>query len=229
MRLLVCNSRYLEQYTLEHDHLVPPVRVINNGIAVEEYQLPDPDAEQFRVAMIANIRPYKRHDIFLRAFARTLESLPDAAAVIAGDGDPSPLLELCTELGISREVSFVGRVEDVRAVLRRCHVVCLTSQHEGFPNALLEGLAAGKPVVATKVGGIPELVRHGQEGLLTSMDPADVAAALVRLGSDEQLRGQMSRAAVIRAREYPWSRVVHETERAYRDAIAWARGRPCVA
>lgn len=227
IRLLLCNSRYLERYTVDHDHLVPPLRVIYNGIAVDEYLVPDPEVEPFRVAMIANVRPYKRHDIFLRAFAEVLKSLPDASAVIAGDGDLSPLRQLCTRLGISRHVNFVGHVDDVRMVLRDCHIACLTSQHEGFPNALLEALASGRPVVATKVGGIPELVRHGQEGLLTTMDPADVAAALVELGSDRELRGRMSRVAVTRASEFPWSQVVNETERAYLDAIAWARGRPC--
>ena len=88
---------------------------------------------------------------------------------------------LAAELGLGGSVEFAGLLEDPRAAIGRAHVVCLTSDSEGFPNALLEAMAMGRPVVATSVGGIPELVRDGVDGILTDASVDDVARGLERL------------------------------------------------
>jgi glycosyltransferase involved in cell wall biosynthesis len=103
------------------------------------------------------------------------------------------------------------------------HVVALTSDHEGFPNALLEAMAQGRPVVATRVGGIPELVRDGVDGHLASLDPADIAARLSTLLTNATRRKQMGRAARERAETFTWDRLVSETEDVYRVVLARRR------
>lgn len=149
-----------------------------------------PPATRPTVAVVANLKSYKRQELFLQAFKLVTRELPDAQALLIGEGPDRPkLTALVSRLAIERNVSFVGQVVDTRPYVAKSHVVCLTSRHEGFPNALLEGMAMGRPVVATRVGGIPELVREGVDGLLASADPDALAGAMFALLSDEQLRG----------------------------------------
>src|SRR5439155_27342256 len=120
-------------------------------------------------------------------------------------------------------VTFAGQVPDTRPLVRAAHVVVLTSAHEGFPNVLLEGMAMGRPVVATGVGGIPELVRDGVDGLLTAQDPPAIAAALRAVLTDPARLRAMASCAADRARQFGWDRLVEQTEALYRE-VAWGPG-----
>jgi glycosyltransferase involved in cell wall biosynthesis len=198
--------------------------VIHNGIDLDAFPVaPMPPLEDPTVAVVANLHPYKRVDRFLRAFRDVLRELPAARARIAGDGaERIGLLGLASDLGVAERVAFEGAVEDPRAVVGASHVVALTSEHEGFPNALLEAMAQGRPVVATRVGGVPELVRDGQDGLL--VEPEGLAPALLRLLRDREARARMGASGRERAAAFGWARVVRETEDVYRDVLA-RRGR----
>jgi glycosyltransferase involved in cell wall biosynthesis len=99
----------------------------------------------------------------------------------------------------------------------------MTSDHEGFPNALLEAMSQGRPVVATRVGGVPELVRDGEDGFLTSGDPVEIAARLRSLLTDRAMRERMARSARGRAGTFTWERAVRETEAVYREVLARRR------
>lgn len=219
--VMLCNSRYLAEYTREEDLWAPPIKVIHNGIDLGVFQpAPMPVPDPPTVAVVANLIGYKRHDDFLRAFQRVTRELPGARAWLVGDGDErAQLAALASRLAIDENVRFVGQVTDTRPYVSRSHLVCLTSLHEGFPNALLEGMAMGRPVVATRVGGIPELVRDGVEGFLVPRDPQAMAGAMLALLRDEELRARMGRDARLRATEFGWDRVVRETEGVYRTLL----------
>src|SRR5205823_745017 len=136
--------------------------------------------------------------------------LPDVRFVWCGDGAYRPTLERrAAELGVADRVIFLGKRPDVPAILTTANVVCHPSHAEGLPNALLEAAAAAKPMVATRVGGIPELVRDGESGFLVPpRDPPALTRALrVVLSNPERASamGQAARAQV--EREFTLSRM----------------------
>ena len=218
--VLICNARYWAELAEREDRWPPRTRVIHNAVDLGEFpeapMPPDPPS----VVVVANLHAAKRLDVFLRAFERLRAELPEARATIAGDGPERGRLEaLTSRLGLSGAVTFAGRVADPQPLLAAAHVTALTSEHEGFPNALLEAMATGRPVVATGVGGVPELVRDRVDGFLTSRDPDEVARRLLDLLADADLRGTMGRAARERAGEFGWERLVEETEAVYGEVL----------
>ncbi len=223
--VLICNARYWAERAERQDRWTPPTRVIHNGIDLEEFApAPMPPDDEPHVAVVANLHPYKRLDAFLRAFVLLLADVPDARATLAGDGaERIRLVRLAAELGLGERVTFAGQVPDPRPVVDSSHLVALTSEHEGFPNALLEAMALGRPVVSTNVGGVPELVRDGEDGFLTSADPVEIAARMRTLLLDAAIRDRMARSARERAGLFTWDRVVTQTEDVYREVLARRR------
>ena len=218
--LLICNARYLKDHATRHERSVPPSRVVYPGVDVERFApVPQPPWDPPTVAVIANLHPIKRHDRFLRAFACVSERVPAARAIIVGGGpQETSLRALTSELGLERSVEFVGLLDDPRTAVARAHLVCLTSQSEGFPNALLEGMCMGRPVVATRVGGVPELVRNGIDGFVTDPSVEGIAEALQRLLGDRELTADMGARAAERAREFRLPLMVEGIEAVYRMA-----------
>jgi glycosyltransferase involved in cell wall biosynthesis len=200
--------------------------VIPNAIDPNEFPVaPMPPDVPPIVGVVANLHPYKRHDLFLRTLKIVAGRLPTVRAVFVGDGVARPRLEqLTTELGLADHVTFAGQVSDTRPLVAGCHVVALTSSTEGFPNALLEAMSQARPVVATRVGGAPELVRHGLDGFLTSDDPAEIAARIRSVLVDRDLRTRMASSARERAGVFSWDKLVRDTESVYREVLAMPRG-----
>src|SRR5207245_5777728 len=130
-------------------------------------------------------------DVLLRAAA----TLPGLLVEVAGDGPERPGLE-----AIDPSATFLGWQPRLDDLLARWDVFALPSREEAFGIAALEAMAAGRPVVATRVGGLPELIEDGLTGLLVPPDdPAALAAALARLAADPALRARMGQAARERA------------------------------
>jgi glycosyltransferase involved in cell wall biosynthesis len=125
----------------------------------------------------------------LTGFAGLLDRCPRSRLVIVGDGMlRESLQKVASDLGIGSNVRFAGWKHDLPSVYGAMDVVALTSRNEGTPVALIEAMAAGVPVVATAVGGVPDVVKHDETGLLiASGEPASLADALYRVASDEEL------------------------------------------
>src|SRR6266849_1052714 len=153
------------------------------------------------ITIVANLRnPVKDHPTFLHAAARVRAAVPDAAFVIAGEGELMPSLrQLAAELGIERDVHFIGRCDDVPRLLFASHVGVLSSKAEGFANAILEYMAAGLPVVATDVGGVREAIVESETGhIVASGDDEAMAARIIQiLGNDENARTMGMRGKAI--------------------------------
>jgi glycosyltransferase involved in cell wall biosynthesis len=135
----------------------------------------------------------------LEAFLRVRGSHPGASLLLAGTGAERPgLARLVAGAGAKERVSFLGHVDHDRMprLLQACDIAVMPSWHEGMPNAVVEAIACGLPVIATRVGGIPAAVRHGESGLLVPpRDPVALAAALSDLLKDASKRAQFGHEA----------------------------------
>jgi len=152
------------------------------------------DRDAALVAVAAELRPQKALGVLLDAHARLRRAHGDVHLVIAGDGACRPQLEAQTRrLGLQQAVHFLGRREDVDAILVAADVAAMSSDYEGSPLFAFECIANRTPLVATAVGGLPDIVDHGRTGLLVPRrDPVALAAAVGRLLDD---RGEGQRLA----------------------------------
>jgi glycosyltransferase involved in cell wall biosynthesis len=149
------------------------------------------------VVCVARLKPEKALDTLVRAAAALRPRHPGLRVAIAGDGpEASGLRALSDELGVSGVVELLGARDDVGAVLAAADAFCLPSRYEGLPLSLLEAMQAGLPCVATTVGGIPDVVEDGRDGLLVPpSDDAALIAALDRVLGDPALRARLGTAA----------------------------------
>ena len=163
------------------------------------------DGGAFTFLTIGRLAAVKNQALLLRAFARVLRSLPRARLVVVGDGpERAALASLVEDLGLGDAVSLPGFRTDVRDFLAEADVFVLSSRHEGISMALLEAMQAGLPIVATRVGGVPETVIDGDTGLLVAPEDGDaLAAAMLRLARLPDLRAAMGRSGrALQAREF---------------------------
>jgi len=171
------------------------------------------------VVAVARLVAQKGLDIALRALAVVRREHPDALLVVLGEGPERATLErLADELGLAGAVLLPGRVPDVAAVLRRADVLVHPARWEGFGLALLEAMLCAKPVVASRVSSLPEIVADGETGLLVPPDdPAALAAALARVLGDRELASRLGVAGLARARsEFSVERMARRTAAVYR-------------
>ncbi len=210
-----------------------PVETVRNGIEVDHPPVAPQEAAAVRerlalapdspvVGTVAVFRTQKRLDLWLRAASRLAADDPALRFVLVGDGPLRGALEsLAGELGLADRVRFPGLQQDVRPFLANFDVYLMSSQFEGLPLALLETMAAAVPLVATAVGGIPEVVADGVEGLL--VPPGDVealAGAVRRLLADRTAAAAMAAAARERVRrDFSAARMAAEVEAVYRRAL----------
>lgn len=143
------------------------------------------------VVCVANFTAGKGHRCLLDAFARLRCEVPMAHLVCVGDGAlRADAVARATVLGVASAVRFVGYVPDARVIMAECDVLAVPSETETFGRVVVEAMGVGTPVVATGVGGIPELIRNGTNGLLVPPnDPAAMAMALARVLRDRLLAG----------------------------------------
>jgi glycosyltransferase involved in cell wall biosynthesis len=197
--VFVANSAAVRDDVLAQENLSPSrVRVIYNGIDSAAYQVPPGDGLRASLGLtagrpvaivVANFIPYKGHAIFLDAWRRLLDVHPNAVALLVGEGPARKTCEArAEELGMTGSLRFLGTRHDVPALLALADVAVHPSLEEGFSNAILEAMAAGRPLVATAVGGNPEAVRDGVSGRIVPPADADALYAAVRELFDDPAR-----------------------------------------
>jgi glycosyltransferase involved in cell wall biosynthesis len=198
---------------------LPPRRVqtVWNGIDTRRFAFADPRPDGPAV-IVARLSPEKDIATLLHAVRRVVDADPAFRLEIAGDGPCLPeLRRLAAELGLDGSVTFLGLVRDVPALLARAKLYVLSSISEGVSLTLLEAMACGLPVVATRVGGTPEVVVDETTGLLVPPgDPAALAAALNRTYRDADLAAALGRRGRARVEaHFDIRRMVAAYERKY--------------
>ncbi len=171
------------------------------------------------IGTVARLDPVKRLDLLLEA----LSILEHVQALVVGYGaENERLSRMAEELGLQNRVRFVGYQRDVWPWLAACDVYAVSSDWEGMPNAVLEAMGVGLPVVATAAGGTPDVVVDGETGLLVPQDdPAALAAALDRLINDPELRRTMGAAGQKRARtRFSAQQMVERTQALYAELLS---------
>ena len=175
------------------------------------------------VGIVARLTAIKAHEVFLQAAATVRRQHPDTQFVVVGAGERrEELAQLAEEYGIAPAMHWLGWRRDLPLVYADLDVVALTSRNEGLPTTLVEAMAAGRPVVATRVGGVPTLVTHGETGLLAPTGDANaIAAAMLTVLSSRQYAerlGTVAREAVYPA--YDLSAFIPRMADFYRRLVA---------
>lgn len=174
------------------------------------------------VGNVAHLAGHKSQRDLIDAMPPLLAAVPEARLVIVGDGGERGSLEDRTKiLRIADRVLFTGFRSDVPGLLAAFDLFAMSSRLEGFCNSVLEAFAVGVPVVATRAGGLPEMVRDGETGLLTPIgDPPALAAALIRLIRDRDLAARLAAAGRrLVESEYTVERMVEKTALAYAEVL----------
>jgi glycosyltransferase involved in cell wall biosynthesis len=177
----------------------------------------------FTVGWIGRMTGVKRTSDVLLAFKRLREQGVDACLCMVGDGPERDALEhRAHDLGIMKRTLFLGYQEDVAPFYAAFDAMILPSGNEGTPVSAIESLAAGRPVVATRVGGVPDVVRDGEDGYLVEPGAVDeLADRLARLAGDAELRRRMGEAGRSRVLpRYSVDRLVDDVDRLYRTLLA---------
>lgn len=222
-------SRHLDYGIAAPDRFV----VIPNGIDLATWDRPRPGVSALRarlgipegvpvIGTVAMLVPVKRLDVLLSAAERVLAYRPDALFVIVGDGALKGTLEAqAVASGFSSRILFLGLRDDVPDLMHLFDLFALSSDYEGFGISLIEAMAAGRPVVATDVGGVSEVVAHGQTGLLVPRrDPDRLADALLALLDSPERRETMgTRGRRVASERYSTSGMVDRVDRLYRDLL----------
>ena len=206
MDQLIAVSKMIEHKLEDEGRTGAPIRLIYNGVDLSRYDdqeacctLPDEygmEPGSKIVGVVARLEPEKGHPTLLEAWPLVLRSVPDAYLLIVGEGSRRGALEAqARELRIAHRVVFTGRRDDVPAVTAALDVAVLPSYREAQGLSILEAMALSRPVVASNVGGIPEMITDGVTGLLVPPhDPAALAAGIVRLLVDHPLADTLGRA-----------------------------------
>ena len=186
------------------------------------------DATTFLVGTVANLLPHKGHQHLIRAVSLASRELPRLGCLIVGEGGGgyrTELEALARDLGLAERVVFAGFQPDVYPYLAALDLFVLPSVREAFGIVLLEAMAMGRPVVATKVGGVPEVVEDGVTGVLVPpADPASLARAIVTLAEAPDQRRVLGEAGAMRVRErFHVARMARQVEAVYKDVLR-ARG-----
>lgn len=229
--LVVALSPHMEQLALRGGAADQRVRLIPNGIDALDAGLAGPpelhapaSGEPIRILFVGRLSIEKGVDILLRACARLAgKDLRFALRVVGDGGLRTDLEQMARSLGISKQTRFLGtmRRADLGVEYAACHVVCVPSRSDPLPTVALEALAAGRPVVGTKVGGIPFAVRHEESGLLVAPeDDGELTDAFERLMGDSRLLVAMGQHAYEEAqRRFSWDHVIQQLSAAVSDTI----------
>jgi len=226
---IICCSQAVADFVTGQEGISPKkVKVIYNGVSGENIDLENrslpAEKNEFLVGCVASLVAHKGHKYLLEAAAYVKNNFrPKVKFILAGDGVlRKELEEYARKLGLAQEVEFRGVVGDIPRLLASLDVVALvSSEREGLGIALIEAMAAGKPVIGTHIGGIPEVIQDGENGLLVApKDSLALAKAIILLlGDNQKAKAMGERGKTIVRERFSFSAMIGQMEDLYQDLI----------
>ncbi|MFA4889124.1 MAG: GT4 family glycosyltransferase PelF [Candidatus Omnitrophota bacterium] len=225
-------SNIIARHMIE-DFGVPQERIklVPRSVDLEKFTYFDPKDKrkaEFNVGIIGRITPIKGHLYFIKAMARVAKAVPQLKVWVVGDAPPAKeaykesIQVLTKRLGLWNNTEFLGAQRDIPGVLAHLDVLVLaTTTHEAFGRVIIEAQAAGVPVVATKVGGVVDIISDGINGLLVPpADPASMAEAVIRIFQDKDLARSLAERALSKVKEkYSVELMLENTLKVYNEAL----------
>lgn len=202
------------------------ISVVSNGVDLERFKTSSGDQREGNaktIIFVGRLHPVKGVQYLIEAMAIVHQEMPDAKLVIVGDGDErSRLEELVEKLNLSDCIQFAGRMpqENIPRLMCQADIFALSSLSEGLPVALLEVMAARLPIVATNVGGIPDIVEEGVNGyLVNAKNPNEIADRILILLRSDEVRNKISINNREKAKLYTWDKIIGMVEKVYLNVL----------
>jgi len=222
-------ARYLAEAAHDRLGIKQDISVVPNFVDSDAFSPAPHEAvenlgdRQIVIAHVSNFRPVKRVQDLVAAMEIVVKEAEDAQLILVGDGPERQRVELLVDkLGLRRNVLLTGYRRDVVDFLRCSDTLVLCSEIESAPLTLLEGMSSGLPVIATGVGGVPEIVADGRNGFLVPpKSPGALAEKILELASDKELRlrmGEEARRTVLE--RFTADKVVPKYEEIYRSVVS---------
>ncbi|MCQ8893263.1 MAG: glycosyltransferase family 4 protein [Methanolinea sp.] len=197
--------------------------VVPNGIDPELFCIESQSIVKYNksniILFVGRLYPIKGIHYLLMAFKEIHDIIKDAELVLVGDGQERERLEaLSVQIGIQDYVRFIGKVPhtEVKKYMQQADIFVLPSLSEGLPNVILEAMACGLPIVASRVGGIPDVIEDGVNGYLVTPKRLDeIAEKIVILLQNDKLREKISRNNLIKIKSYRWENIILNLEKLY--------------
>ena len=186
------------------------IPIVYNGVDCARYDLPKIESTDIRLVTVGSIYEVKNYLFLVECFAKLLQSVPNLRLRIVGDGvQRTELEEKITTLGISNKVEITGVVSNVETYLADADLYVATSLFEGLPLSMLEAMSAGLPIVSTAVGGVPDVVKDGANGLLVKSGDGDAFVdACKQIVENEKMRKEFSVNAKTISRSYDVAKMI---------------------
>lgn len=210
---IIAVSEFLRRETIKLGASEEKIKVIYSGAPACKPERLQPESRT--ITFIGSLIRQKGVDILIMAFGGVKKKFPDAELVIVGDGREKKSLEkLSRELGI--KVNFLGYQEDLGSALEKSAVLALPSREEGFGLVLLEAMAAGVPVVASRVGGIEEIIEHEYNGIIFEKENSkELAEGIIRILENKELRKKLIENGKKTLKKFRWEKTGSEVDAVY--------------
>lgn len=208
------------------------IKVVYNGVDLDWFRQkgidnPKPvDSDWKIILMVARASRGKRHDLALSAFEHVAETNPDVHLACVGPKDRLEpgwwryLQDKTQNSPFSSRIHWIGRAEDIRPWYQAAQVMIFPCEHEGFGRVVVEAMASGVPVVASRSGGVPEIIRDGKDGLLvTPGSSAEISKAIMKLLYNQELRKKITTSAKERANLFSLEAHVYKMARVFEETI----------
>jgi glycosyltransferase involved in cell wall biosynthesis len=234
---VLANATPIRDALIAEDGFAPDkVRVIHNGVDIKQFQKSGCDRDQMfpgagdgsLIALVGNMHTdVKGHPWLIAAAPAVVQEFPASRFVLVGDGEQRSRFEAqVASLGLEQNFLFLGRRADIPKILGCCDIAVLPSRAEGLPNAMLEYMATGLPVIASRVGGNAELIDDGVTGLLVPPeDSSALSAALLKLLRDPGMAQRMAQAGhEFAVRNFSFERLVREVDELYSELLPRSGG-----
>ena len=236
--VVLANATPIRDALISEDGFAPgKLRVIHNGVDTEKFQRAQRDRARLfpdlgnaiLVVLVGNMHSdVKGHPWLIAAAPTVVCEFPEVRFVFVGDGESRPAFAAqVAQLGLEGTFKFLGRRIDIPEILASCDLAVLPSRAEGLPNAVLEYMAAGLPTIASRVGGMAELVQDGVTGLLVPAEDANaLAGALLQfLRNPEQARQIANNGQRFAVENFSFERLIREIDELYGELLERRRGK----